>query len=685
MERYLFSVGKVFYMIQTNRALLIEEIAPDKENIISIVNYIEQREGLSDEEISEIHQKLEVSSFDEVIEKFNPCIYMLLDTDDLQVKFLRTIPQEVEKNVKAVSVANQMSFFDELVRLIENKRKHKYVLTSFQDFGASLIDVPDATGFVVLRENIICEIAKGNEAKAEKVLDELIEKYDDGVLLLKTFLDEACMFFEQLEDEGNPCFIVQETENIQIHVSERFERNRSHTKEQEDKYLDYINEILPQKQIDNRKLMVLLLELGCKSNKINLGTLARSYEEYQEYYGRILQNFWWEAKPLLETLLGIKSFFDNYTTDNGIMPPTMVVTNCTPEVLANNKHKDIFRVYLETMNEKNYHDKTIWYAIMPRMPFKSITKDFVHERFASKGVRYTYQANDLEYVQVVLEMLEKYHIQTFLSIIPGKDTILHALAKNGLEEFEDSFVFLEKEEQKEFLIPCYPNFVIIPQEYTTLTLGNQIIYDEVYDKVEFGKEKILWLSEVIVEAAYVAAGLQAACQCPQYLSKFYRRNVRQDVSGVAYRLCENEHNLQTTPLMFPEVMGYSEELYSKINRYSKGVVFAPYKGKVIVATDRVYSYKQGKPDYISNIQTLVYMERIIRYESQDYKEHLIKEFFQSRPGSIISRWKDNSEAVNAILKKEEQIEYNINERDNNCTFKVRFRERSMEDVVKISR
>lgn len=679
---------KVFYMIQTNRTLLIEEIAPNKENIISIVNYIEQREGLSDEEINKIHQKLEVSSFHEVIEKFNPCIYMLLDTDNLQVDFFRTIPQKAEKNIQTILVANQMPFFDELVRLIENKRKHKYVLTSFQEFGASLIDVPEATGFIELRENIINEIAQGHESKAEKILNELIVKYDNGVFLLKTFLDETCGFFEQSEESGNSCFIVQDAENVQIHsinVSERFERNRSHTKEQGDKYLNFITRILPTKQIYNRRLMILLLELCCGSDRINIKTLAENYEEYQEYYEKILQNFWWETKPLLETLLGIKSFFDSYTADEGVMPPTMVITNCTPEVLANNKHKDIFRVYLETMNEKNYHDKTIWYAIIPRMPFKSVTKDYVRERFAAKGIRYTYQANDIEYVHVILEILEKYHIQVFLSIIPGKDTIFHALAKSGLEEFEDSFMFLEKEEQKKFLIPCYPNFIIIPQEYTILTLGKQIIYDEVYDKVEFGKEKTLWLSEVIVEAAYVAAGLQAACQCPRYLSKFYKRNVRQDISGVAYRICENEHNLYTITRMFPEVMGYSEELYSKIKRYSKGIVFVPYKGKVIVATDRVYSYKQDSPDYISNIQTLVYMERIIRYESQDYKEHLIKDFFQFRPGSIISRWKDNSEAVNAILKKDEKIEYNINEKDNCCTFKVHFRERNMEDSVKISR
>lgn len=675
-------------MIQTNRTLLIEEIAPNKENLISLIQYVEQRESLSDEEIKEIHQKLEVTSFEEVLEKFNPCIYMTLDTDQLQASFFRSVAPEMKKEMQTISVAKQMFFFDELVKLMENKRKHKYVLTSFQDFGASLIETPALSEFVDLRESIINEVAIGHRVKAEKILDELIEKYDTGIFLIKTFLEEASTYFKQyvIADE-QLCFVIPETVEMQvstIKVSEHFENNRYHTKEQEENYLEFLSEVLTQKRISNRKLMVLVLELCCKTREVDLGLLARYYEEYQEYYERILQNFWWEAKPLLEILLGIKSFFDSYS-NVGNMPPSLVITNCTPEMLANNKHKNVFRIYLETMNEKNYHDKTIWYAIVPRIPFRTNSKTLVRERFASKGLRHTYQANDLEYVQVVLELLEKYHIQTFLSIIPDKDTIFHALVQKGLEEFEDSFKFLEKEDGKEFLIPCYPNFVIMPQEYTLISIGEKIKYDELDEKIELEEEKKLWLDEVIVEAAYVAAGLQAACQCPQYLAKFYPRNVRQDVTGVAYHLCEDNHNLFTTPQMFPEVMGYSEELHMKIKRYSKGIVFAPYKGKVIALTDRVYSYKQDKPDNIANIQTLTYMERIIRYESQDYKEHLIKEFFQSRPGSIISRWKDNSGCINGILKKEEQIEYSINEKDNSCTFKVRFRERNMEDVVKISR
>ncbi len=676
-------------MIQTNRTLLIEEIAPEKDNIISLIHYMEQRESLSDEEISEVHQKLEVSSFAEVIEKFNPGIYMFLDTDRMQADFYRKIPTEMERNVQAVPLGYDTGFFEELVKLMENKRRHRYVLTSFQDFGTSILRTPSPEDFWKLRENIICELTKGNEAKAERLLEEILAKYDEGLFLLKTFLAEAYESIEEIrEDAGDACFVISEDSASQVHVmmvSEHFEKNRYHTKAEEELYFNFLNRCLENKELNNRNLMLLTLELCCKPRRENLTLLAHYYREYQEFYGKILQSFWWEAKPLLETLLGIRSFFSNYVQEEGIMPPTMIITNCTPEMLANSKYKEVFRIYLETMNEKNYLDKTIWYAIMPRLPFIANTKEHIRERFASKGMNHTYQVNDLASVQTVLEILEKYHIQTFLSIVSGKDTIFHALEKNGVEEFEASFAFGEKEEHKEFMIPCYPNFTIIPQEYTVMTLGKKVKYDEVDERIEIEDDKMLWMGEVMIEAAYVAAGLQAACQCPQYLAKFYPRNVRLDLPGVAYRLCEEKQNLQTVSQMYPEVMGYSEEVYDQIMRLARGMVFAPYKGKVIALTDRVYSYKQGKPDCIAIIQTMTYIERIIRYESQDYKEHLIKEFFQSRPGSIISRWKDNSGCVNGILKKEEQIEYSINEKDNSCTFKIRFRERNMEDVVRISR
>ncbi len=675
-------------MIQTNRTLLIEEIAPSKDNIISIIQDAEKRESLSDEEINDVHRKLEVSSFEEVIEKFNPEIYMFIDTDRMQVEFYRTIPEEMKGMLQAVPLAENTGFFDELVKLIENKRNHKFVLTSFQDFGSFMFKTPSEDKFRELREKLICELAKGNNGAAEKILEDIITEFDEGIFLVKLFLKEAQEQFEKLAtDDGDICFVIpkdNETQVSMIMVSDRFEHNRYHTKVEEDIYSDFLQQQLKGKKLNNSKLLALTLELCCKTRKENLELLVRYYNEYLEYYGKILQKFWWEAKPLLETLLGIRSFFSAYTVEKGDMPPTMIITNCTPELLMNSKYKNVFRVYLETMNEKNYLEKTIWYAIMPRIPFVVNSKEHVRERFVTNGKKHIYKSNELEYVQVVLEILGKYRIQTFLSINPEKDTIFHALERNGVEKFEASFDFLDKEENKEFMIPCYPNFMIIPQEYTLMILGKRIKYDMAEECINVEGNKMLWMGELIIEAAYVAAGLQASCQCPKYLSEFYPQKVLQDIPCVAYRLCENKHNIKTIPQMFPEIMGYSKELYSQINRQSRGMVFAPYKGKIIAITDRVYSYKQGRPDCVAIMQTLVYIERVIRYESQDYKEHLIREFFQARPGSIISSWKDNTDSVNGVLKKEERIEYSINEKDRSCIFKIHFRERNMEDVVKIS-
>ena len=676
-------------MIQTNRTLLVEEIAPDRDNIISIIRYMEQRESLSDEEIQEVHQKLEVSSFEEAIEKFKPVIYMDLDTDNLQAAFYRKLPQGMEKAYQAIPLYQDTVFFEELIALIENKRKHKYVLTAFQDLGNSLFQTPSPEMFWKMRECIIREIKAGHEAEAKKLLEQILTQYDEGIFLIKTFLTETYSYIQEaISEHDDMCFVIEDETDTQVHtimVSDHFEHNRYHTREEEDSYFAFLNKHLEGRELKNQNLMILCMELCCKPRRKNLELLEHYYREYLELYAKVLQKFWWEAKPLLETLLGIRNFFRSYPQEEGGMAPTMVITNCTPELLANSRYRETFRIYLESVNEKNYLENTIWYAIVPRIPFAGNQKDYVRERFRSNGEKHTYEANPLEAVQVVLELFGRYHIQTFLSVLAGSDTVFHTVKTNGIQEFEASFAFLEHAAHQEYMIPSYPNFTIIPQEYTLMILGKKTRYDALGNRIYIEKDRRLWLDDLIIESSYVAAGLCAACQCPVYLSHYYKRAVCPDMPGVAYRLCKGEHNLLTITQMFREVVGYTQELYSQIQRLTRGMVFAPFRDKVIAITDRVYSYKSSTPDCIATIQTLTYMERIIRYESQDYNEQLIREFFQARPGSIISKWKEHPDCVNGILKKDEQIRYDIHEEDYTCTFEIRFAERNLEDTVRINR
>ena len=676
-------------MIQTNRTLLVEEIEPNRDNIVSIVRYIENRESFSDEEIAEIHSRLEVSSFEEVIEKFSPQIYLSLDTDSMQASFHRRLPQELQASCQAIPVCENMAFFDELISLMENKRKRKYVLTAFQNFGDRLLPTKDPKAFWQLREKVLRTVCCEGGHAATKLMDHLMSEYDDGIFLLKTFLRETDRYIQEaVTGNDDLCFVIEDSEDVQVHamsVSEHFEHNYCHSKQEEETYFSFLNQYFEQHEPKNRNLMVLCMELFCKPKRRDLELLEKYYREYLDFYVRLLRGFWWEAKPLIETLLGIRNFFANYTSANGQMPPKMVITNCTPQQLVDNRYKETFRLYIETVNEKNYRDYSIWYAIIPRLPYVGGTKQNIRERFLSTGSgEHVYPPNSTEGVQVVLDILGKYQVQTFLSIIAGNDTVFHSMRKKGIDSFEESFRFLNSSENREYIIPCYPNFTIIPQEYMLMIPGIRTRYDQFENKIHLGKEIRLWMDEVIVEAAYVAAGLVASYQCPTYLSQYYHdRVIQKDMPGVAYRLCDGDHNTRTKTNMYGEVISYSEEIHNQIERYGKGMIFAPYKGQVIALTDRAHSYQSSTPDNIAIIQTLTYLERVIRYETQDYKEHLIRDFFQERPGSIIVGWKQAADCVNGLLKKEESIEYHIDSEGSTCRFELKFTERRMDDTVRM--
>lgn len=73
------------------------------------------------------------------------------------------------------------------------------------------------------------------------------------------------------------------------------------------------------------------------------------------------------------------------------------------------------------------------------------------------------------------------------------------------------------------------------------------------------------------------------------------------------------------------------------------------------------------------IQTINYIERKIQYETQDFKKNLIHYFFQKRPGSIISQWySQDSRVVNNLLRNGEELEYEMDEKSETCTFHIKF-------------
>lgn len=668
-------------MDQTNRTILFEVINPEKQDLLTYLSDVNNRESLSDEKLSVIHRDLTVSSFEEFIRKFSPTVKMLLNTKQKTVVFSQESLGEGEERIE---LNHSDSLFHVLMHLIEAKKQKKYLLTGFEDMLENMIPRKSSSPFFEERNRLILEITNDGESSRQtqfKKMLKLIRAYDDGLYLLKALLKNISEILPQISGETSVNRgVLDDNGRLQIKVLKRAEMySRGYILDDnfdDVSYEEIVIECLEREHgtIRNDELLrdCLLLPVYIKQRRIVL--LRRKYQEYSEFYVTLLKRFWITAKPLLETMLGVWNFFAPYEGCEG-MKPVLVVGNFSLQELLEEKNRERIDIYFNSVNAKTFRENTIWYAIVPNLVTHSeLQSKNIRERFKSQREQYQFHRNETEEIILLLEILSRYKVQTFMSLALTKENTFSAIAQNGLERINEDFSGFEKIDGKDYLIPCFPNFVVVSEEEACVNMGKNIVIDEVKESVWIEGNRMLWLDGIGVEACYVAAGLFAACQCPVYLQSKYRKGVLEDTPGVAYRFSEAGHNQKTTTAMLSETIEYSEELVEEIVRHSRGVMFGQKNGKMFVMTDRVYSYNSGNGLLVSMVQTLSYIERVIQFESQDYKKKLINQFFQRRPGSMISGWysADHS-AVNAIIKEDERIEYKIEENDENCTFSMYFK------------
>ena len=131
----------------------------------------------------------------------------------------------------------------------------------------------------------------------------------------------------------------------------------------------------------------------------------------------------------------------------------------------------------------------------------------------------------------------------------------------------------------EYAIPCLPNFTIIPKDKSGVVLDSRMVMGEDGDTVELSKEKEdvmkLWIDGVYVGAAYVAAGITAAYQCPEYLKdKFGKNGVDPELPGVRFDIEAGDHALAAYTTMAKEITGFTNSIKNDINRKNFGFIFS---------------------------------------------------------------------------------------------------------------
>ena len=118
---------------QTNRTLLIEEINPEKLNLLTLVGDVRGLDSLSDDKIKEINEALLVRNFEEFLEKFDPTVYSFFNAATGKIVYSKEKPAGVPENMLSIVHLNAHNdFLKMLMTLVETKRSQGIINADFK-------------------------------------------------------------------------------------------------------------------------------------------------------------------------------------------------------------------------------------------------------------------------------------------------------------------------------------------------------------------------------------------------------------------------------------------------------------------------------------------------------------------------------------------------------------------------
>ena len=700
---------------QTNRTILMEEINPEKLDLITLVGDTKGIDSLSDEKIKEINENLLVSNFDEFLEKFDPVVYSFFNANNQKVMYTlkkpETIPDEMLTEIhlnasndflkmlmtlidtkRAQGIINVDFKFENLTDLIspkkvmddirQNRKELQYVYGEYvalEDGDPKKLDIAD-------KLNIMFEEASTNYNNVMAMLPLAIEDIKTRLLLgtgqsedktplalgvLSMGEDGELKILEAPKAETTAIATIDD--NVNKGLIQALEEDYEAINEDSN---DYVKALVSRTFCPLASTMV---------TDIDIAKEVQNYNSYLEFYKTAKDDFIKMAKPLIEKILGVWAFFEQYPKKLKGMKPSLLITNVRNEMVAKSNNIPRLITYLNTVNAKNEFKNTIWYGILPNISLDQNSKmKLTRERFKGNEVKEKTDVNSVESLARILDVFKDYGIQGFFSYETGDKTTFNYMATEGIEKFEERCSSLMGKPFSEYAIPCVPNFTIIPKDKSGVVLDSKMILTE--DNIaELSKEKEdimkLWIEGVYVGAAYIAAGLVATYQCPEYLKSVFKRNVDPKLPGVRFDIESGDNSLKVYTSMAKEITGFTNTIKDDINRRSFGFVFSSenavidgyevtrvmvYKARnLLVNEDNMY-----EPIYKTQVTT--YIERVLRHATSDFKQDNIVGFFSNNPQSQKSLWGTKREFINAIVGKGDDINYSIDEVNNICTLDITF-------------
>lgn len=702
------------YINQTNRTVLFEEINPEKLDLLTLIGEVNNLDSLDDDRILEINKHLLVKNFDEFLEKFEPKIYSYYNAENKNIMYILEKPNGIpEELIKEIKIDNGNVFFKMLSTLIEARKSqgNKNVDFKFENIlelispKKVMEDIKQARKEIAYTFSKYEELDDNNPRKLElgdvlnKKFEEASQNYNNILAMLPLAMEDIKTRL-LIGNENNTLY----TDKIKLgmlKVGKQGELEVVEYKNDEKRELVMIEEkqtkILAEAFKDDyestsespnsyiRDLVVrTFVPLAKGITDVNPEKEVINYNNYLEFYRIAQENFIKTAKPLVEKLLGIKMFFEQYDSKISSMPPTLLITNINTEMLVKTGNKEKIKAYFNTINSKNDFENTVWLGIYPNVDLDVKKENFkIRERFKGSQREEKIKKNNLETLSNLMSILGEYKIQVFFNFEGNYETSFDSVATTGIDKYIEKTKFLENQKYSEYLIPVVPNFTIIPKDKSGVVLDAKMKYGESGEiKLSREKEDLLkfWIEGVYVDGAYVAAGITAAIQCPSYLKERFT-NVSNSYPGVRFDIESEDNAYRVKTTMAKEISGFTNSIKDKINHYSYGFIFSSdsvhinkekIKNIVVYKARTLSKNNEGNYEALYKTLTTTYIERTLRFMTTDFKEDKLNHFFSTNPMSQKSLWLKDQRFINGVMQKGDDIFHTIDKEKGMCQLNIVF-------------
>lgn len=412
----------------------------------------------------------------------------------------------------------------------------------------------------------------------------------------------------------------------------------------------------------------------------SLTDLKVSLAEHENAYVSYIQGFADKMAPIIEKVLAVKIYFD-HATIKGEFPRSrgLVVANCRPQDLLDgdniqNKFEKFIKYFGITQNGNN----KLWLAIIPNVSDGvAIANNTVKKDDSGLAGRHRRKKNSANKVSSDDTRMSEVNLKPFLDIME-KGRILTIFsykgnAENHLAAIGDDYIRGRKEALRfinsEYASYAYPNFNIMNLRTITVSQEDNIIFDGEEVHME---AKTVTLPAIYIDACYVAAGLIAASQQQDYLTRvaginsFYIESslpcVHVDLEKDAIR-----HKMLTR--FNPEVEGaFDPDTHTEMKEF--GFVFSSdtviddndkEMQNTIVRYARTLCLDNNVHVPIYSALTKNYINEIIKLKQWDTPAKIKKDFI----GREYDKWKKakfaveaKEECVNLLLWSSDEIIWN---------------------------